>query len=137
MRSLSRSAGRTLKKAMSGKYFVLILLLVVVGGYFIFNWCQTGKFEFFSGNSKLLFFYADWCGHCKNFKPKWEELEANHTDLGIGFEKINCSDDMPELGKKYGVEGFPTLILVKGDQHFEYQGQREPSAIVSFIKEHQ
>ena len=33
----------------------------------------------FNNNTKkgvwLVWFYADWCGHCVNMKPEWEQLE--------------------------------------------------------------
>ena len=43
MRPLVKKASRGVKKFMNNRYAILILLLVVVGGYLLFNWCQNKK----------------------------------------------------------------------------------------------
>jgi thiol-disulfide isomerase/thioredoxin len=136
MKSLSRSAVKKAKKFMNSKYAILILLLVVVGGYLLFNWYQNGKLELFSGEAKLYFFFADWCGYCKKFKPEWEKLK-NESNLGVKLEEVDCSDsnNTPSLAKEYEVGGFPTLILVNGGNKVTYEGERTKDAIVSFIKD--
>ena len=138
MKSLSRSAGRNLKKAMNSRYFVLILLLVVVGGILLLKWCQSGKLELFSGGSKLYFFFADWCGYCKKFKPEWEKLKAE-SNLGVQLEEVDCTDsnNTPALATEYNVSGFPTLILVNGSNKITYESARTKDALVSFIKDNQ
>lgn len=136
MKSLSQSAIKQTKKFMNSKYAVLILLLVVVGGYLVFNWYQKGKFELFSGGAKLYFFGADWCGYCKKFKPEWEKLKAE-SNLGVQLEEVDCSNEAPELAKKYNVSGFPTLILTNGSNKVTYEGERTSEALVSFIKDNQ
>lgn len=136
MKSLSRSAIKQTKKFMNSKYAILILLLVVVGGYLLFNWCQKGKLELFAGEAKLYFFYADWCGYCKKFKPEWEKLKAE-SNLGVQLEEVDCSNEAPALAKEYNVSGFPTLILVNGSNKVTYEGERSANAIISFIKDNQ
>lgn len=136
MKSLSKSAIKQTQKFMNSKYAVLILLLVIVGGYLLFNWYQKGKFELFSGEAKLYFFYADWCGYCKKFKPEWEKLKAE-SNLGVKLEEVDCSNEAPALAKEYNVGGFPTIILVNGSNKVTYEGQRTADALVSFIKNNQ
>ena len=41
----------------------------------------------FSGEAKLYFFSASWCGYCKRFKPEWEKLKAE-PNLGIELEEV-------------------------------------------------
>jgi thiol-disulfide isomerase/thioredoxin len=136
MRSLSQKVSKNVKNFMNNRYAILILLLVVVGGYFLFNWCQKGKLELFSGGAKLYFFFADWCGYCKKFKPEWEKLKAE-PNLGIELEEVDCSNEAPALAKEYNVGGFPTLILVNGSNKVTYEGSRTKDALVSFIKDNQ
>ena len=138
MKSLSRSAGRTVKKLMNSRYAMLILVVVLVGGYLLFNWCKKGKLELFSGGSKLYFFFAEWCGYCKKFKPEWEKLK-NESNLGVQLEEVDCSDsnNVPSLAKEYNVNGFPTLILVNGSNKVTYEGARTADALISFIKSNQ
>ena len=138
MKSLSRSAIKQTKKIMNSKYAVLVLLLVVVGGYLLFNWCQNkkGPFELFSGGAKLYFFGADWCGYCKKFQPEWEKLKAE-PNVGIELEKVDCTNEPPALAKEYNVGGFPTLILVNGSNKVTYEGERTKDALVRFIKANQ
>lgn len=138
MRPLVKKASKGIKNMMNNRYAILILLLVVVGGYFLFKWCQKGKLELFSGGAKLYFFYADWCGYCRKFKPEWAKLKAE-PNLGIELEEVDCSDNknVPALAKEYDVKGFPTLILVNGSNKVTYEGERSANAIISFIKDNQ
>ena len=138
MRSLSQKVGKGVKNFMNNRYAILILLLIVVGGYFLFNWCQKGKLELFNGGAKLYFFSASWCGYCKRFKPEWEKLKAE-PNLGVQLEEVDCSDNknVPALAKEYDVGGFPTLILVNDGNKVTYEGERTKEALVSFIKDNQ
>jgi protein disulfide-isomerase-like protein len=91
-----------------------------------------------SGNAKLKLFYADWCGHCKRFKPVFDgelkELVSNKK-IPVQLEAIDC-DQNPQIASKYKVSGFPTLILEVNDKPIEYQGNRKSENIIEFIKEH-
>jgi len=138
MRSLSQKVGKGVKNFMNNRYAIFILLLIVVGGYFLFKWCQNKKspFEMFSGGAKLYFFYADWCGYCKKFKPEWEKLKAE-PNLGVQLEEVDCSNEAPALAKEYDVKGFPTLILLNDGNKVTYEGERSADAIISFIKDNQ
>ena len=138
MRPLVKKASKGIKNMMNNRYAILILLLVVVGGYLLFNWCQNKKspFEMFSGGAKLYFFYADWCGYCRKFKPEWEKLKAE-PNLGIELEEVDCSNEAPKLAKEYNVKGFPTLILLNDGNKVTYEGERSADAIISFIKDNQ
>ncbi|KAI8905107.1 thioredoxin-like protein [Gorgonomyces haynaldii] len=83
----------------------------------------------------LLEFYAPWCGHCKNLAPVYEELAdavVKHKDIVIA--KVDA-DKHKDLGSKYGVQGFPTLIWFPKDKkpHETYQGGRDLEAFLTFI----
>ena len=138
MRQLVKKASKGIKNMMNNRYAILILLLIVVGGYFLFNWCQNKKspFEMFSGGAKLYFFYADWCGYCRKFKPEWEKLKAE-PNLGVQLEEVDCSNEAPKLAKEYNVKGFPTWILLNDGNKVTYEGERSANAIISFIKDNQ
>lgn len=138
MRPLVKKASKGIKNMMNNRYAILILLLVVVGGYFLFKWCQNKKspFEMFSGGAKLYFFSASWCGYCKRFKPEWEKLKAE-PNLGVQLEEVDCSNEAPALAREYNVKGFPTIILVNGSNKVTYEGERSANAIISFIKDNQ
>ena len=136
MKSLSRSVGKKVKKVMNSKHFLLIVLAIIIGGYLLYNWwSHKCNLEMFSGGSKLYFFFADWCGYCKKFKPEWEKLKTM-SNMGVTLEEVDCSDNKntPALAKQYNVRGFPTLILVNGSKHTTYNGERTASSIVNFIK---
>ncbi|KAL2255843.1 hypothetical protein VTK26DRAFT_2626 [Humicola hyalothermophila] len=84
-------------------------------------------------------FYAPWCGHCQNLKPAYEKAAKNLE----GFAKVaavNCDDDdnKPLCGSM-GVQGFPTLKIVRpkkgGGKPMvqDYQGPRTATAIVDAV----
>ncbi len=88
-------------------------------------------------NKKTQFIYlfkAVWCGHCKAFMPTWEKLQK---EMG---KKVNFvtydSDANSEEIKKYGIEGFPTIILQTHDKAVEYVGPRDENSIIEFINQY-
>lgn len=75
----------------------------------MFQELNNDNFENETSNGlKLVDFYADWCGYCKKQQEVLDELSNN----GFWIGKLDC-DKNPELAKKYGVTGLPTMLLFK------------------------
>jgi thioredoxin 1 len=58
----------------------------------------------------LVDFYADWCVPCSKLGPVLEEFAQEHPEVRV--VKVNV-DENSDLVSRYGVQGFPTLLLVQ------------------------
>ena len=58
--------------------------------------------------TKLLDFYADWCGPCKAMTPVVEQLAAE----GYQVQRVNV-DANRELAAQYGVQNIPCFVVVE------------------------
>jgi thiol-disulfide isomerase/thioredoxin len=72
-------------------------------------------------DAKLMFFYADWCPHCRNAKPIWQAEKEKYTDTLVNgykvvFTDVDCSDNedtrTQALVQEYNIQGFPTVKMV-------------------------
>ena len=94
------------------------------------------------GNTaELLFFYADWCPHCKTAKPIWNDLQSEYENKTINgytvvFTEVNCSEETAEVDNmmnKYSVEGYPTIKLLKDGQIIEYDAKPSKETLTQFL----
>ena len=65
----------------------------------------------------LVDFSATWCGPCKVLAPIVEKIaDENPGKYRVGKLDIN---EAPEITKRYGVRGVPTVIVFKGGQKID------------------
>ncbi len=80
----------------------------------------------------IMLFKADWCGHCKNFKPTWDKVSEIYN------KKYNFivydADKQREKFEEYKVEAFPTILVKNGAQTIQYDGDRSFDDINNFLQ---
>lgn len=77
-------------------------------------------------------FKADFCGHCKNFKPIWDKLQLKYKREDIDFITYD-SDKNGDMMGKYNVMGFPTIIMETKDGLKEFDDMRTIDKLSKFI----
>jgi len=87
-------------------------------------------------NPTLLFFHADWCGHCVRFMPTFDKFAKNINGGKLNIVKFNADKD-PNYIKSFNVEGFPTILLhvPKENKYINYNGDRSITDLVKFVNE--
>ncbi len=67
-------------------------------------------------NSKVVVkFYADWCGNCRLFAPKFVRMSDKDEYKDVKFLDINA-ENSPEARKLAGVSNLPFFAVFKDGQ---------------------
>lgn len=67
-----------------------------------------------SGTPVLVDLWAPWCGPCRMVSPVLEELARRYAGQ-VKLAKVNV-DASPRVSARFGVQGIPTLLVVKGTE---------------------
>ena len=105
---------------------------------------QIGQGEPKPGSSKdaeIIFFYANWCPHCKAAKPQWQEIKEDYEGKDVNgytlvFTDVDCTEETPEVKDKtdeYEIEGYPTIKLIKDGQVIDYDAKPTKETLEKFI----
>lgn len=98
------------------RYFLALLLLIFTSEMTAEVWETSVETAFNKakkeGRPIFIDVYADWCGYCKTLKkeiyPKKEVKQEMSKFVLLSLD----GDRFPNLKKKYGVTGYPTLLFL-------------------------
>lgn len=139
-----------LSKAKKNKFLIIFCIisaiLLITIAYFVYKKDLFNKIrpdyvenkEFINkrvDSVELLFFYTDWCPHCKTAKPIWKDLKDTTpaiNNVKINYVGVNCETET-ELAEKYNVEGYPTIKLIKDNQVIEYDAKPDKETLLVFL----
>ena len=69
------------------------------------------------GGIWFVWYYAEWCGHCKNMKGEWDVLTKS-PPKGINIASVE-SKSLPKMNNAPNVMGYPTIKLYDNGQEVE------------------
>ncbi len=92
-----------------------------------------------SGRPALLLFVTDWCGYCRKLEretlpdSRVKSAASRYTAAQYDAER----GEGKGLADKYGVRGFPALILIDGNGHKVdgWGGYNEPATYAAIIQQ--
>ena len=133
------------KKPINLIYLAIVLVLLYVIVYYVLPSNMSFKENFENANidsmnkdnsTKLVYFYMNGCGHCKNFTPIWDEFcSANSTTIKTyKFEQSQAQEQI----RSYNISGFPSILLLNENNSKidEYNGARTVEALKNYVNNH-
>ena len=94
----------------------------------------------------VLLIFAEWCGHCQNFKPTWNSLKSNNENNEnvqfIEVEDVNMDKELDTINsmlfknsetKIDRNRGYPTLAKIEGGKVDYYENERSSESIAKWI----
>ena len=92
------------------------------------------------GHAEIIYFAMKTCGHCKKFDPEWKKFVEKTKSDGLPVTPVKINADTTQSGEKaklkaHKVKGFPTVILVTGNEGIPYDGARTADGLVNFCKQ--
>ena len=97
-------------------------------------------------SANVLFFHTDWCPHCIKALPTWKTFVDTYDNKIVNGYKVNCiggrngidcsNAEEPktnELRKKYKVNSFPSIKMVKDDSVIDFDAKITTDNLGKFV----
>jgi thioredoxin 1 len=86
-----------------------------------------------SQNEKVVVkYYADWCGNCRLFSPKFRRMSENEQFKDITFLDVNA-EVSPEARKAAGVTNLPFFAVFKNGTLVDTVAASKEEAVLNII----
>lgn len=90
--------------------------------------------ELLKSNEKVVVkYYADWCGSCRLFAPKFKRISKDERFNEVTFLDVNA-EDSPEARKLGKVNNLPTFAIFKDGELVETLCSSKEEAVVELIE---
>jgi thiol-disulfide isomerase/thioredoxin len=78
-------------------------------------------------------YYADWCGNCRLFAPKFKRLSNDERFEGVRFIDVNAEEN-PEARKAANVSNLPFFAIFKNGEFVEGAATSKEEAVVAMLE---
>jgi thioredoxin 1 len=82
--------------------------------------------------TKVIKFYADWCGPCRVYAKVFDKVSEQLKDQ-VDFKNINIEEDGTGLTKEYDVQSIPTTVIIKNGKTEIRKGRLEEKTLRTLI----
>ena len=90
--------------------------------------------EALASNDKVVVkYFANWCGSCKLFAPKYRRLSTDDRFKDVVFLDVNAEEN-PEARKLAGVDNLPFFAVFKGGKLQEGAATSLEAKVVEMIE---
>lgn len=79
-------------------------------------------------------YFADWCGSCKLFAPKFRRLSDDERFTGIKFLDVNAEEN-PEARKMAGVDNLPFFAIFHNGKLVAGQATSKEEQVVAMLEQ--
>ena len=79
-------------------------------------------------------YYADWCGSCKLFAPKYRRLSEDDRFDGVKFLDVNAEEN-EKARKLAGVDNLPYFAVFKSGELLKGTSTSKEDVVVELINE--
>ena len=77
-------------------------------------------------------YYADWCGSCRLFSPKFKRMSDDEAFANIAFVDVNA-ETSPEARKLASVTNLPYFAIFKNGQFVDAVAASKEEAVRELI----
>jgi thiol-disulfide isomerase/thioredoxin len=134
---------------------VFLLVIFIVFGFYVYRRYSAQlvdqRIKDFTNTNEsvdsidVILFHVDWCPHCKKALPDWASFSneyngkiVNGYKVNVNPEGTNCTDDsnphIVELIKKHNIQAYPTVIIMKDGERYDFDAKITRSALDQFVE---
>jgi thiol-disulfide isomerase/thioredoxin len=89
--------------------------------------------EVLNANEKVVVkYYADWCGNCRLFAPKFKRMSDDEQFTNVAFVDVNA-ETSPEARKLAGVTNLPFFAVFRKGKLVDTVAASKEEAVLNLI----